>query len=631
MQQLDLFTDTLKAEVISTPGGLILRDYQAEAVENAFRLWNAGSVGCIVRIPTGAGKTLTATTIGIRWNAQGLEYRTIVFCHEKQLIGQFADEIEDITGNKPGVEQGEKRILQWDINDTSSNGGFYVVSKMSLWSREVKDYQGETYIQQPRLEKFNPNKFKWLVVIDELHRYQASQKSFKHIIEWFRRSPHCKTLGVTATPERGDKKTLAKLTPDIAIDYRLYDIDGGPSAVNDGYVVGYDQRFVVVEGVDFGKIKEKCKDFDEKELEDELSTTKALASMIEPTIRLVEDRSTLIFCVTIAMAKKVAGYINALRDKILSEGKEAHGNAETLDGTIPDVIRTDCYERHQAGKFQFLVVCALCREGYNDPNIGAVAIYRPTKSRPLAEQMKGRGCRTLRGTIKSGMTREERLAAIAASRKPACMIVDLVGVTGMADCASTAHLLASGKCDEVVNSANANAMKKINADPDASIDMAEELKQAERKIKAREDAKAEKARKRKEKEDEEERKRSAARASLEANVHYRAEKVNQGHGSGATRVEPGEKLIDFGKHKGTTMSKVPIGYLKWVAETDMPWFRKGPCLAELKRRGITMPKKKPISSLGCTCHMGHPPCSFCTSYERDEREAIMSEASELPF
>ena len=159
-----------------------------------------------------------------KWNKQGPEYKTIVFCHERQLVDQFRDEIEDIRGIVPLKEMGTAKVKAIDI----AANDIIVCSKMSLWSRDVEDeFSGETIKQQPRLDKFDNIRYKWLVIIDELHRYQANQKSFKHIIAHFRGNSACKTLGITATPERGDKKTLAKLTPDIAYDYRLFDIDAG--------------------------------------------------------------------------------------------------------------------------------------------------------------------------------------------------------------------------------------------------------------------------------------------------------------------------------------------------------------------------------------------------------------------
>jgi len=228
------------------------------------------------------------------------------------------------------------------------------------------------------------------------------------------------------------------------------------------------------------------------------------------------------------------------------------------------------------------LIVSNCREGYNDPGIQAVAVYRPTKSRGLAEQIKGRGCRPLRGCVNSDMTREERLAAIAASDKPNCMIVDLVGITGMADCASTAHILAQGKPDEVIERANANATKK-----DGPIDMAEEVRKAQREI----DEEREKARQERIERERREQAEADRRAKLRADVRYSTVQVGQGGGHGA-RADRQRRVarMPFGKHKGELIAEIPSGYLRAITQGDWcktEWIRKSAAGVLAERRGST--------------------------------------------
>jgi hypothetical protein len=49
-------------------------------------------------------------------------------------------------------------------------------------------------------------------------------------------------------------------------------------------------------------------------------------------------------------------------------------------------------------------------------------------------------------------------------------------------------------------------------------------------------------------------------------------------------------IIDFGKHKGELLTRVPIGYIRWMANTkDMAENWKELARAEHERRGGTMP------------------------------------------
>ena len=547
--QLTLF-DSLKQE-IEVSGGIVPRDYQQAAHDRAFDLWAAGSAGAIVRQATGTGKTILAILIMAAWLKLGKDRRVIVLCHEIQLIDQFADEVEDVLGTRPGIEQGTKNHIP-----ANKVPQITIASRDSLRVRTSTDEDG-IKIVETRLHKFDVHRYKFLVIADECHRYlKKGLKSCKPIFEHF---DGCPRLGLTATPERGDKRTLSDLFPDVAADYRLIDIDGGPSAVGDGWAVPYDQRFIVVEGVDFKDLNQSIKqgDFAPEAIEALLKEREILLGFVKPTVDLVEDRRTLVFCATVAMTKAVAHTINEFKP----------GQAIALDGGTRPEDRRDVYRRHQAGEFQFLVVCGLCREGYNDPGIGAVAVFRPTKSRGLAEQMKGRGCRPLRGCVTAAMSKEQRLEAIAASEKDSCMIIDLVGITGLADCASTAHILAEGKPDEVIERANKNALEK-----DGPIDMADEVRKAQVEIdEEREAARQERLERERREQEEAER-----RAKLKAEVRYTQRQVAQGGGS---RVhQPGRRVcMPFGKFKGEAMTDIPDWYLQSVATKDWcktKWIRK---------------------------------------------------------
>ena len=467
-----------------------LRPYQKAAVDRFFTsVVGTSKPGGLCRMPTGTGKTVVGGTVIDQWLNGGPRRRALVLCHERQLVQQFAAELEDVTG----------RLVQVDMADQHADGDarLVVACRASYLARSI---DGET---ASRAYKFDPED-EWLVVCDEAHRYKLGLKSCGHLFEHFGQNPKSKRLGLTATPERGDGVSLETLFPVVVQDYRYYDHAGGPSAISEGYAVPFDQRFVIVEGVDFKNLREVAGDFDENELEAVLTEQHALASLCEPTRELVGDRRTLVFNATVSMAHRVAGYLNA---------KAGYVIAYALDGSTPDLARRDVYARHQRGEFQFLCVCGLCREGYNDPGIGAIAVFRPTKSSALAEQMKGRGSRPLRGLVDGLETAEERLAAIAASSKPNCMIVDLVGITGLAGSRTCIDIYADGLPDDVVARAGTILERGETHDPREAIKVAEETIAAE---------KAERIRR--------EQEEAERRARLRAEVQWHATQVKDGEG-----------------------------------------------------------------------------------------------------
>jgi superfamily II DNA or RNA helicase len=336
-----------------------------------------------------------------------------------------------------------------------------------------------------RLHKFDWRK-NWLVFFDEAHRHAHSLKSVGHIVNYFDQNPLSRRSGLTATPKRSDGISLGhKMFPAVASDFPLYHVEK-PCAVKEGWAVPYIQRYIEVEGVDFKNLRKIKGDFDPEQLELLLGQEATLAKLVQPLLDLVGDRRTLIFCPGVEMAKNVAAFINARVNakcggcgarrwyarRLIGAGAEcACGSviipehitqdgelARSISGQTPLYQRKQAYREHQGGRFQFLVVCGLCREGYNDPDISCVAVFRPAskKASSLAEQMKGRGCRPYRSlfsVLNELQTAEERVEAIAQSEKPDCLIVDLVGITGLADCASTVQIYADGLEDEVAERA----------------------------------------------------------------------------------------------------------------------------------------------------------------------------------
>lgn len=409
-----------------------------------------------------------------------------------------------------------------------------------------------------RLYKFDRN-LNWLLVMDEAHKYSMQLKTVGHIIEWFEKNPLHRRSGITATPKRRDKVSIGtKLFPGISIDYPL------TRAVKEGYAVPYVQKFVQVESVDFKAIREIAGKSQEKwDNEVNRRIEKDLAKLCDPLLDMVGDRSTLIFSPTVDLAGKVCEYINARHECECSCGSHTwhpklrigdgakcpqcnewleakhivpkHGpQAFSLHGSIPHRERTQVYGDHKAGKFQFLSVCGLCREGYNDRNISCVAVFRPVSkdASSLAEQMKGRGARPAKGTIDGLDTAAERLAAIAASEKPNCLIVDLVGITGLSDCASTIQIYADGLDDAIVARAEEIAVEGGVEDPLEAIEQAKREDEEAKEKKRLAALAAEDLR----------RKRAEERAKLDAKATYTTHEVGT---SNSDPSQASDKMVKF--------------------------------------------------------------------------------------
>ena len=563
------------------------RAYQREDLANTVKLYDDGVRGVLCRLATGLGKTICACMAIDEWLAQGPNNRAMVISYEKQLVWQFAEEIEDVLRITPGIEMEKESIKPGKVprivvasrqtllrqklatEEQKAELAGYGIDSIGLAThklarRALKELAAgmdpqlirETFEEHnasyqcnhavggvSRLYKFS-HELNWLVVWDEAHKHAHKLTSVGHIHDWFHQNPASWDKGLTATPKRFDGVNIGhKMFPGVAVDYPL------TAAVADGYAVPYIQKYIVCDDVDFSQLKKVAGDFDEGDLERVLFAEGQLAKLCEPMLDMVGDRRTLIFSPTVQTAKDVTNYINARReltcpdcDKItwiasmlIGDGAKCecghvfsetditkHGHqAGVVYGEIPPKQRREIYRQHQSGGIQFLSVCGLCKEGYNDPDIGAVAVFRPVskKASSLAEQMKGRASRVLRGLIEGVDDKEERLRLVAESSKPNALVIDLVGITGLADCASTVSIYAEGRDDEVVTRA-----EELTISGDCE-DVQEAIDEAQRQV---DEEREERARLRKEQE-ERDREEAERRAKARAEVKYTTHDI--GHGT----------------------------------------------------------------------------------------------------
>lgn len=218
----------------------------------------------------------------------------------------------------------------------------------------------------------------------------------------------------------------------------------------------------------------------------------------------------------------------AVRDK-----HESGQQPATAPEEVYDILNAGPRHRFTANG----LIVSNCREGYNDPEVSCVAIFRPVSkaASSLAEQMKGRGCRPLRGCIDGLTIASARRAAIAQSNKPNCLIVDLVGVTGLADCASTVQIYAEGLPDAILARAEEIAMAGGVDDPREAVEQ------------AKREAAEEQDRQRREREERERKRIEAAerRAKLDPEVTYTAHEIGTAAHEARDPSMASDKMLKF--------------------------------------------------------------------------------------
>lgn len=325
----------------------MLRPYQQAAREAIEKEWDEGRKNTLLVLPTGTGKTVVFTSVVEDRVAAG--DRCLILAHRGELLDQAADKLYKNTGLKCSIEKASDSCLD----------SFFRVTVGSV----------QTLMRQKRLDLF-PRDYFGTIVIDEAHH--STSDSYTRILEYF---DEAKVLGVTATPDRGDMKSLGKVFDSIAYEYTM------PQAIREGYLCPIKAQTVPL-NLDLTGVGVAAGDFKAGELGSALEPyLEQIASVMEDYCR---DRKTVVFLPLVAISQK-------FRD-ILNE----HGfHAAEVNGNSSD--RAEVLRDFETGKYNVLCNSMLLTEGWDCPEVDCVIVLRPTKVRSLYCQMVGRGTRIAPG------------------------------------------------------------------------------------------------------------------------------------------------------------------------------------------------------------------------------------------
>lgn len=396
--------------------------------------------------------------------------RVMVIAHREELINQAADKIGTILGVQPVVEMAERRAddMQGYLGGEATDVVVASVQTLNSGRRECKLCNGKGCDKcflgaDLRMCRFDPQQF-GLIIFDECHHCLAA--SYQRVVEWFSRNPECRFVGFTATPDRADEMSLGQVFQSVAFDYEIND------AIDDGWLVPIEQRFVQATGIDLSGCKTRFGDLADGDVAKIMQQEEVIHEIIGPTLDIAGDRATMVFAASVEAAHKCAEILNRHRPE----------SAIALDGTVRKDVRREQLKRFSQGKYQFLCNCSLFLEGFDEPRIEVVAQARPTKSRSLYAQCVGRGTRVLPGTVDGIATAGQRCAAIAKSAKPKLTVIDFVGNSGRHKLVCTADLLGGNVPDEVIDLAVSLTKKSGEA-----VDMQQQIEIAQQMIKEQEE------------------------------------------------------------------------------------------------------------------------------------------------
>lgn len=321
-----------------------LRPYQEEAKNAVQREWQDVDRTLLV-LPTGTGKTIVFSHVAADAVRSG--GRVLILAHRGELLQQAADKLQAAVGLSCAVEKAE---------ETAHNA----LERVTVASVQ-------SMMSEKRLARYDQDHYTH-IIIDEAHH--ALSSSYRAAAGHF---ADAKVLGVTATPDRADKRNLGQYFESMAYEYGL------PQAVKDGYLSPISVLTMPV-SIDMAGMPGGQREY----------TANECATALDPYIPKLAagfaehgaDRKGLVFAPLCATGRKIQAALN-----------EAGLRAYYCDGND----RSDIERWEADGPGSVMVNAMLLTEGYDHPPCDMIAVWRFTKSRAFYSQMVGRGTRICPG------------------------------------------------------------------------------------------------------------------------------------------------------------------------------------------------------------------------------------------
>ncbi len=349
---------------------LELRDHQIRALAALEEMRRNRESIALICHATGMGKTVTAVMDAMRCGG-----RTLFLAHTRELVEQAAQTFERYW---PEVSTGR-------FMDSLRESGTHVVC-------------GSIQSVSRNLNCFSRTAFSYLI-IDEAHH--AAAESYRRVLAYFRPSF---TLGLTATPDRADDRSILEIFRNTAhrLDLR--------EAVELGELTPL-RCIRVRTNIDLSDVRYNSIQYNQRDLERKLYVPGRNRLIVDTWEKFCQGRRTVIFCVSVSHARQIAGM---LQDRGFA--------AAAVSGNMNSRERQRVQERFRRGDILVLCACDLLNEGWDCPEVEVLFMARPTMSRVLYTQQLGRGMRKSPG-------------------KDFLMVFDFVDNAGRFNCPCSLHRL----------------------------------------------------------------------------------------------------------------------------------------------------------------------------------------------
>ena len=343
-REIEDYLPTQRGKAISGDK-LELKEHQKEALASLRQMRENHETIALLYHATGTGKTVTAVT-----DAKSCGGRTLFLAHTQELVEQAAVTFEEL----------------WP----EATVGWFMEGRRECGTHVVC---GSVQSVALHLELFRDDAFDYLIV-DEAHH--ASADTYQKILTYFK--PKF-TLGLTATPERADDRSILDIFKNTA--HKL-DIQ---TAVQIGELVPI-RCIRIHTNIDLTKVRFNSVQYNIRDLESKIYVPERNRLIVDTWLQYARGRRTVVFCASVKHAEQIAEIF-----------RENGVSAAAVSGGMKLSERREFQDRFVSREIEVLCACDLLNEGWDCPEIEVLFMARPTMSKVLYTQQLGRGMRLFEG------------------------------------------------------------------------------------------------------------------------------------------------------------------------------------------------------------------------------------------
>jgi len=340
-------------------------DYQKKAHA---KIWKAfvRKKRVLAVMATGLGKTILAAfcvlTLFKKKVKNGQRRRILFLCHDNGILEQAVTEFRKVLGEKYslGIFHGQEKV--YDEVD------ILFASFQTLGGNKNRDGWKEAFLE----DEFD------FIIVDESHHSHAG--TYKPVIYYFK--PRY-LLGITATPDRMDKKNIREIFGKEIVNYPL------EKAIARGWLTPIEYRIITdnLNTPALQKLARQVLSGDKRVSIKQLNETIFVKVRDEEIAKRIMEhgKKTLIFCESILHTENFQPFIPG--SEICHSKRSYRENQEVL-------------QKLRDGEIQCVLSVNKFNEGIDIPDVELVVFLRCTDSETVFWQQLGRGLRKIPGKEK---------------------------------------------------------------------------------------------------------------------------------------------------------------------------------------------------------------------------------------